>query len=390
MKKILLSISLAIVSVIQTNAQEITIDSLTYILKETNYTATLKYCQKKGDIVIPDAIDSNGTQYVVDEVESYTFRGNQDITSIVYPKAVKKVWGLENCYNLRSVTLPDSLKEIYAWAFMFCFNLSTIVIPEGCETIGNEAFKNSGLESIVLPSTLKKLGNSVFQQCSLQSVEIPASVEEFGRGLFFNCNGLTTAKILCSVLGKGAFSYCQNLETVELSPDLKVIESGAFNNSGISTIQIPGSVEIINDKAFESCKNLVSLELPASLDSIGEKAFNSCIGLEIITSYAENPPKAAFDNIFTYYDTNWRIYENAVLEVPAGSVEAYKNAPVWKNFSKIYAIGTTTDIEFPSVQTGQDETAASYTLNGVRTNGQTKGLILRREGNGKMKKVLVK
>ena len=206
-------------------------------------------------------------------------------------------------------------------------------------------------------------------------------------------------QILCPLqtLPSTIFYHARNLESVELPNTIETIGGDAFNSCGsLTSFVFPENLKVIESRAFGDT-GIEVLELPVSLDSIGDQAFASMKrnpgmgGLQLIRIHAVVPPKCAGDMVFTNYNnTDWRTYQEVPLEVPAGSVEAYKNAPVWKNFSKIYAIGTTTDIEFPSVQTGQDETAASYTLNGVRTNGQTKGLILRREGNGKMKKVLVK
>ena len=420
MKKIVF-IMLALFLSGQAKAVKVTKDGLTYKLTD-RYTidmhriAVLIGCEKAGDIVVPDLIDITESdlpsmsrylgephtylgEYSVLE-EDGAFNSNQEITSVVLPKAMYSIRGFDKCYNLHSVELPDSIKTINGWCFGDTWGLQSLEIPEGVTTIEYEAFYQSGVRNVSLPSTLTTIRNFAFDRCrNLQSFVVPESVTTLESGAFYLCEGMKRVQILCPLqtLPSTIFYHARNLESVELPNTIETIGGDAFNSCGsLTSFVFPENLKVIESRAFGDT-GIEVLELPVSLDSIGDQAFASMKrnpgmgGLQLIRIHAVVPPKCAGDMVFTNYNnTDWRTYQEVPLEVPAGSVEAYKNAPVWKNFSKIYAIGTTTDIEFPSVQTGQDETAASYTLNGVRTNGQTKGLILRREGNGKMKKVLVK
>ncbi|MDE6086905.1 MAG: leucine-rich repeat domain-containing protein, partial [Oscillospiraceae bacterium] len=72
----------------------------------------------------------------------------------------------------------------------------------------------------------------------------------------------------------------------------------AFESSDVSAIKeiiLPDSITVIDDYAFQYCKNLETIHFPASLYSIGDNAFESCQslqelqlpeGLVIIGSYA--------------------------------------------------------------------------------------------------------
>ena len=44
-------------------------------------------------------------------------------------------------------------------------NLRKIEVPNGVEHIGNECFKNSGVEEITLPHTLREVGQNAFKYC---------------------------------------------------------------------------------------------------------------------------------------------------------------------------------------------------------------------------------
>ena len=57
--------------------------------------------------------------------------------------------------NLRSVTLPETLRTIGVYAFSQCPVLEELTIPEGVEAIRSKAFRLSGLRKLHLPRSLK-------------------------------------------------------------------------------------------------------------------------------------------------------------------------------------------------------------------------------------------
>lgn len=55
----------------------------------------------------------------------------------------------------RSITIPDTVKEIGRFAFAYCYNLKEITLPKSVEAVDAESFyKISGLESIVIPGKI--------------------------------------------------------------------------------------------------------------------------------------------------------------------------------------------------------------------------------------------
>ena len=93
------------------------------------------YSGSGGDIVIPDNLGITSIGY---SCFSHLY-GN--ITSVVIPEGVTYIGfgAFRSCYNLSSVTFPDSLTSIESYAFMTT-NLTSIVIPEGVTYIGYCAF----------------------------------------------------------------------------------------------------------------------------------------------------------------------------------------------------------------------------------------------------------
>ncbi len=110
MKKLLTLITLLIVAVV---ADAVTIDGVRYTLMGNN-TIKCKAADKKAlvDLVIPSKIEIEGLPYLVVEIEQEGFKG---------------------CKNLRSVTLPNTLKTIGEQAFWDCPALESVVLPDECD-----------------------------------------------------------------------------------------------------------------------------------------------------------------------------------------------------------------------------------------------------------------
>jgi hypothetical protein len=79
------------------------------------------------------------------------------------------------------------------------------------------------------------------------------------------------------------FVDCSGLTSIEIPSSVKIIENGAFARcTGLTSIEIPSSVTRIGDWAFEDCSGLTSVEIPSSVKSIGVEAFKGCINADIV------------------------------------------------------------------------------------------------------------
>lgn len=140
--------------------------------------------------------------------------------------------------KLSGVTLPSGLEMIGNSAFKDC-NLTSITLPDSLQEIRAFAFDSNGkLESVVTGnnSSLEKIGNYAFQGCtSLKSIRLPDSLKEIGSYAFAYSYNLTSVTIgtnsSLEKIGKSAFRKCTSLKSIRL-PDrdgLKIANLDGIN-----------------------------------------------------------------------------------------------------------------------------------------------------------------
>ena len=179
---------------------------------------------------------------------------------------------------------------------------------------------------------------------SLTSVTIPNSVKTIERFAFYNCNSLTSVTIPNSVttIEVYAFSVCTSLTSVTIPNSVKTIGQEAFSGcSSLTSVTIPNSVTTIDDGAFIECTNLQKVNIGNSVKTIGIYAFSNCSSITQISSEAVVPPicneSGGESGVFNGINKS-----KCKLIVPKNSLDAYKQAYQWEDFSLIE--GSTTGI----------------------------------------------
>ena len=94
-----------------------------------------------------------------------------------------------------------------------------------------------------------------------------------------------------TVIGKGAFEDCVELEKVNLPGNIKKIDSYTFNGcKKLKEITIPAGVSYIGEEAFADCVSVESIVIPANVKKIGKfafKNFSGCDGTVTFEIYAD-------------------------------------------------------------------------------------------------------
>lgn len=98
-----------------------------------------------------------------------------------------KTEAFNGCINLNNVVIPASVQAIYLSAFLDCANLRSLTIAAGSDlrTIGESAFKASGITSFTVPGKVTAIAERAFRDCwSLSTITIEQS-ENWAYGLRF-------------------------------------------------------------------------------------------------------------------------------------------------------------------------------------------------------------
>ena len=293
--------------------------------------ATLLYLDLEGAIY--EGTDKDNLAYSKNGVSSLP------LLTVQLPQGITTLgdYAFYKCTSLTSIDLPDKVTSIGGFAFTACNALESIDLPDGLESIGNNAFAGcNSLTSIDLPEGLKSIETYTFYNCtSLTSITLPDGLESIGNYAFQSCILLTSIDLPEGLksTGNSAFMNCTSLTSIDLPEGLTTIGNNAFSKcTALTSIDLPDGVTTIGNSAFYNCTSLTSIDLPEGLTSIGVYAFQSCTSLTTVTCQATGVPDLGVD---AFKDCS----KLANIYVPAGSVDDYKAATGWSEYStKIQAI----------------------------------------------------
>ena len=291
-------------------------------------------CSSLAAIVIPDSVKT---------IEKNAFASCTSLKSVTLPSGLTCLesglfW---NCRALSFITIPDSVREIkgltykeyendrgykiYRGVFEDCTNLTSVKLPNSVQTVGSNAFYNcQNLRFVKLSKNLKRIETGAFAKCSqLKSIEIPESVSYIGGGYpmaisdcyyyeyeilnrcgaFEECSNLESIVIPdnVSVIGENAFAHCKKLKTAKLSAKLDTLDHGIFwDCTSLTDVVIPNGVKKMKGDSiipswkifdmadddwyqhtpFDGCTSLEYLAMPDSMTEIEENALANCSSLK--------------------------------------------------------------------------------------------------------------
>ena len=221
----------------------------------------------------------------------------------------------QNKYNLTTVHLPSTVVTIGNSAFGWCYQLTTVDGCENVQEIGSDAFSQCNkLKDFPFGNKIKKIESYAFNNCSSlpETLVMPASLNTLGWGGIFNGSSIHHFDLSqCTLTGsiaENTFGECTSLVLPENGD--YYLSCNALKNAHLSELRLPAVVSGLN------CDNV----LPTLLE-------------RLYVSRTE-PISWIDNNAFKNLD-----FDNCILYVPVGSIDAYKEADYWSNFEKIQEYG---------------------------------------------------
>lgn len=138
----------------------------------------------------------------------------------------------------------------------------------------------------------------------IENVIIKKGITQIGDNAFFDCTGIMSVYMddTVEVIGNQAFSGCTSLYELNISKGVTSIGGYAFEDcSSLESLIIPETTTIIGDNAFIGCHKLKTISLPDSLTHIGMYTFFDCDVLEATIGTSEYVHNYVIENSIEHH-----------------------------------------------------------------------------------------
>lgn len=197
------------------------------------------------------------------------------------------------------------------------------------------------------------IDENCFNECEgVTSVTIPESITSLPSFCFENCSALEEVNIPNTVtsIGVFCFSFCRSLKNVTLPKSITALPMACFAEcEAITDVVIPSHITALKDYSYSGCTGLQTIDLHENITALGEQCFAACSSAKTLICRIKTP--LPIDSLFisncndnpnpTAFKDPTDFKSDCVLYVPAESLDAYKTADVWKNFTTILPIDPT-------------------------------------------------
>mmetsp|Transcript_4041 Transcript_4041/g.9369 ORF Transcript_4041/g.9369 Transcript_4041/m.9369 type:complete len:603 (+) Transcript_4041:51-1859(+) len=217
----------------------------------------------------------------------------------------------------------------------FCYGMKqltrVIFLGQTCRAIGDDAFNHCVyLACVVLPCSLEFIGENTFSECySLVDVFLPHGLKRIGR-FAFSCCSLSSIEIpsTVEVIEEGAFQGCGTLASITLLEGLKIVGKESFLQcESLPSIKLPSTVHTVGEGAFSQCNSLVECELPRLLNNIGQGAFDDGCTLTRVDNPVEAARRRRLSPVEVVFEEGLQSLENSALTEYRHSVLARASIP---------------------------------------------------------------
>lgn len=240
------------------------------------------------------------------ELADDCFRSVTNLKRVFLPSTLEVIGknSFMACNGLLSVKMENNVRIIGPYAFENCLALNSVIMSTSLAYIGSGAFRNC--HSLVVVDLPLSLVNITAQWVNWTTDK--TRVSDGGYNPFMGClnidhfNGAFAAGggyFLMNSAGKllsfAPASFADHREC-SLPNNVKSIGSYALWGGEFSSVVLPDGLTVIGLGAFQYCDCLTNVTLPAGVQSLGTDAFRYCTSLEYIKFMSHTAP--AIGNIY--------------------------------------------------------------------------------------------
>ena len=259
-----------------------------------------------GELVIP----SEYKDVPIVAIEDYAFQNCRNITSVYVPETVTKIGigAFKGCTKIQSMTLPFTGASIDASAYNAVFGYifgyttkssgssdyqpSDDFVNSQHDTVEQAVWQYTRYQSTYystkqsyfyyIPSSIREViitnqsdvKIAAFNGCQyIENIVYTKTIESFGEAAFQNCKSLLRFN-------------SEEDKTINLGGEYTKLGASAFRNCQLITnLIITDNVMTIENNAFDGCKEIESLTLTPKITFIGDYAFKDLKRIDKITVY---------------------------------------------------------------------------------------------------------
>ena len=240
-------------------------------------------CVMLTSVMIPESVST---------IQDDAFSGCASLTSVTIGSNVTNIGygAFYGCSKLASVTIPASVSSIGGGAFMDCSSLVAFAVDEANTAYSSadgvlfDLFQNVLIQfpsgktgSYMVPDTVSDIYYYAFNGCtSLTSITIPESVTSIGGSAFHGCSNLISVKIPDSItnIEQETFADCVKLSSVTIGDNVFSIGDGAFSGcSKLTGVTFGSGISSIENNAFDDSPLLTRATFTGFAPSLGTGVF---------------------------------------------------------------------------------------------------------------------
>ena len=265
-------------------------------LREVHFVEGLEeldYCALWGtpvrSLVLPDSL-----KYIYDDVVGWDYGKEDECTVYVKAGSYAEAYAREHLPDWKLVYFagqtstseaPVEAGHTYARKDGVLFRDTTLYaypadkraavyrIPEGTTGIDDDAFLDAEpcLQAIYIPSTCTDISSDALRRRGLSGLERYEVAD--GNPAFRSVDG-----VLYSKDGQRLLAYPRGASRTafQVPEGVKAIGKTAFIRCRLESVECPSSLEVIEDRAFAECRQLMEIHLAEGLTRIGAQAFELC------------------------------------------------------------------------------------------------------------------
>lgn len=263
---------------------------------------------------IPSRVRYDGSTYTVRSIR-YSSMQALDIRTLSIPATIRSIGSMAFwfCQKLKSIHIPSATIEIDPSAFSSCSSLETIIVdpsnpkyhaPYNVLMTKDNKFlilypAQKYAETYSIPSSVEAIAENAFDGCKLKIVIIPANTTSIPASAFEDCPNLSYIdvdinnpvyyapnNVLLTKDGKHLLRYPagKTERSYSVPSSVEHIAWGAFSSCRLETVVIDNDNVTIEKYAFRDSPNLRTVIMPQNVVSnLPEKTFSYCDKLTSIS-----------------------------------------------------------------------------------------------------------